>query len=78
MKKQVKKLVLAKETLRNLDMSSWQVIGALDSTNYQCTNDTTQTTGNCPSAGCPAFPTGYCPASKIYACFNTQQGSCTC
>jgi len=60
-KKNMKKLVLAKETLRSIDRAMGG--GFTDDT---CTNTCGNTCGTCSGA------------SRLIACFNTQQTSCTC
>lgn len=63
MKKKTKKLVLAKETVRSIGV-------ATGGTNETYTCGCTYTCGN--TCG------GVCTASRMIACFNTQQASCTC
>jgi hypothetical protein len=64
MKKQMKKLMLAKETLRNL--SRPELRGVAGATHQQtncsdCGNDTTQTSGTCGSGFCGSISCdGFC------------------
>lgn len=62
MKKKTKKLALAKETVRNLGVAvSGGSATATDACTYTCGN-------SCGSV---------CPGSRMIACFNTQQATCT-
>jgi hypothetical protein len=50
MKKQIKKLKLSRETVRRLSgPETRQAKGGIMTIGWDCTNNTTQTTGNCPT-----------------------------
>lgn len=61
MKKQAKRLVLRKETLRTLTAPRFRLaVGGIYPSQYPgCTNDTTQTSGTCPSDFCGTITCGY-------------------
>lgn len=82
MKKNLKKLRLSKETVRQLNgpRMRWAVgAGITDPGFGDCTNDTTQTSGNCPSGFCGTLTCGLCnneTSNGPFACICDSAQTC--
>jgi hypothetical protein len=82
MKKNLKKLKLSKETVRQLNgpRMRWAVgAGVTDAGFGDCTNNTTQTSDNCPSGFCGSLTCGYCggeTSNGPFACICDSAKPC--